>query len=76
MRKYSWDGTFEPSASRSEKGGKSIMMQYEDRVYSQLGTTYRLADHHKLIFNYVLDYIKNTTFNSLDEKKEDVPPLR
>ena len=75
MRKYSWDGTVEPSAS-SEKGGKSIMMQYEDRVYSQLGTTYRLADHHKLIFNYVLDYIKNTTFNSLDEKKEDVPPAK
>lgn len=75
MRKYSWDGTFEPSAS-SEKGGKSIMMQYEDRVYSQLGATYRLANHHKLIFNYVLDYIKNTTFNSLDEKKEDVPPAK
>ncbi|WP_407509341.1 TonB-dependent receptor [Elizabethkingia anophelis] len=75
MRKYSWDGMFEPSAS-SEKGGKSIMMQYEDRIYSQLGANYRLANHHKLIFNYVLDYIKNTTFNSLDEKKEDVYPAK
>lgn len=75
MRKYSWDGMFESSAS-SEKGGKSIMMQYEDRIYSQLGANYRLANHHKLIFNYVLDYIKNTTFNSLDEKKEDVYPAK
>ncbi len=75
MRKYSWDGSFEPSAT-SEKGGKSIMMQYEDRVYSQLGATYRIAEHHKFIFNYVLDYIKNTTFNSLDEKKENVDPAK
>ena len=34
MRKYSWDGTSEPSAW-SEKGKENIMMQYEDRVYSQ-----------------------------------------
>lgn len=66
MRKYSWDGTYVPSAS-SEKGNRSIIMQYEDRVYSQLGATYRLAENHKLIFNYVLDYIKNTTFNKLEE---------
>ncbi len=51
-------------------------MQYEDRVYSQLGATYRLAENHKLIFNYVLDYIKNTTFNKLEEEKENVFPAK
>ncbi|OPB96902.1 TonB-dependent receptor [Elizabethkingia meningoseptica] len=75
MRKYSWDGTYVPSAS-SEKGNRSIIMQYEDRVYSQLGATYRLAENHKLIFNYVLDYIKNTTFNKLEEEKENVFPAK
>lgn len=75
MRKYSWDGTFEPSAT-SEKGGRSIIMQHEDRLYSQVGATYRIVDHHKLIFNYVLDYIKNTTFNQLEEQKDDVFPAK
>lgn len=75
MRKYSWDGTFEPSAT-SEKGGKSIIMQYEDRLYSQVGATYRIADHHKLTFNYVLDYLKNTTFNKLEEGKDNVVPAK
>ena len=75
MRKYSWDGTFEPSAT-SEKGGRSIIMQHEDRLYSQLGATYRIVEHHKLIFNYVLDYIKNTTFNQLEEQKDDVFPAK
>ncbi|MGE8552529.1 MAG: TonB-dependent receptor [Chryseobacterium jejuense] len=75
MRKYSWDGTFEPSAT-SEKGGRSIIMQHEDRLYSQIGATYRIVDHHKLIFNYVLDYLKNTTFNKLEEEKDDVVPAK
>ncbi|MDC8100424.1 TonB-dependent receptor [Chryseobacterium rhizosphaerae] len=75
MRKYSWDGSFEPSAT-SEKGGRSIIMQHEDRLYSQVGATYRITEHHKLIFNYVLDYLKNTTFNQLEERKEDVPPAK
>lgn len=75
MRKYSWDGTFVPSAA-SEKGGRSIIMQYEDRLYSQVGATYKIVDNHKLIFNYVLDYIKNTTFNQLEEEKKDVFPAK
>ncbi len=75
MRKYSWDGTFEPSAT-SEKGARSIIMQDEDRLYSQLGATYKIIDHHKLIFNYVLDYLKNTTFNKLEEEKDDVVPAK
>lgn len=75
MRKYSWDGSFEPSAT-TEKGGRSIIMQHEDRLYSQLGATYRIVDHHKLIFNYVLDYLKNTTFNKLEEEKDDVVPAK
>ncbi|MFP3832639.1 TonB-dependent receptor [Chryseobacterium sp. SIMBA_028] len=75
MRKYSWDGTFEPSAT-SEKGGRSIIMQHEDRLYSQVGATYRIVENHKLIFNYVIDYLKNTTFNKLEEEKDDVFPAK
>ncbi|AZB11072.1 TonB-dependent receptor [Chryseobacterium sp. G0162] len=75
MRKYSWDGTFEPSAT-SEKGGKSIIMQHEDRLYTQVGATYRIVDHHKLIFNYVIDYLKNITFNKLEEEKDNVFPAK
>lgn len=75
MRKYSWDNTFEPSAT-SEKGGRTIIMQHEDRLYSQVGATYKIVEHHKLIFNYVLDYLKNTTFNQLEEEKKNVPPAK
>ena len=75
MRKYSWDGSFEPSAS-SEKGGRSIIMQHEDRFYSQLGATYKIIENHKLIFNYVFDYLKNTTYNKLEEDKSDVDPAK
>ncbi|WP_228413877.1 TonB-dependent receptor domain-containing protein [Chryseobacterium sp. CH21] len=75
MRKYSWDNTFEPSAT-SEKGGRTIIMQHEDRLYSQVGATYKIVEHHKLIFNYVFDYLKNTTFNQLEEEKKNVPPAK
>lgn len=73
MRKYSWNGSYLPSAS-SEIGNKSLNRIYRDRLYTQLNLVYRLSDFHQLNFNYTVDYIKNKTFNALDEIKEEVPP--
>ncbi|WP_413512421.1 TonB-dependent receptor [Myroides odoratus] len=75
MRKYAWDGTYTP-AGGSEMGGPSFSYIYRDRFYSQLSLEYRFSDYHKINANYTVDYIENTTYNSLIQTKADVFPAR
>ncbi|MDR0195496.1 MAG: carboxypeptidase-like regulatory domain-containing protein [Myroides sp.] len=75
MRKYSWDGSYVPSAA-SELGSPSLSRQNRDRVFSQLTTEFRLGDFHKVNFNHMLDYVKNRSYNELHESKYDVYPTK
>lgn len=75
LRKYSWDGSYVPSAS-SEMGNFQVNKQHQDRLYNQITATYRIAENHKLTANYTIDYLKNTSYNSLVEKKSDVTPSK
>ncbi|MGL4584972.1 MAG: TonB-dependent receptor [Flavobacterium sp.] len=75
MRKYSWDGSYVPSAG-SELGNPSLSRQHRDRIFSQLVTEFRLNDFHKVNFNYMLDYVKNRSYNLLYDKKYDVYPVK
>lgn len=75
MRKYSWDGSYVPSAA-SELGSPSLSRQNRDRVFSQLTTEFRLGDFHKVNFNHMLDYVKNRSYNELHESKYDVFPTK
>ncbi|MTG98021.1 TonB-dependent receptor plug domain-containing protein [Myroides sp. BIT-d1] len=75
LRKYSWDGSYVPSAT-SELGGYQINKKHEDRLYSQLTTTYRIAENHKFTANYTFDYLKNTSYNTLVNKKSDITPSK
>ncbi|MDM1085423.1 TonB-dependent receptor [Myroides odoratimimus] len=75
MRKYSWDGSYVPAAG-SELSNPSLSRQHRDRVFSQLTTEYRLSDSHKFNFNYMLDYVKNQSYNLLYDKREDAYPTK
>lgn len=71
FRKYSWDGTWMPSAGNEMNNrGRAIRVYRRPLTVVNAGADYELNEHHNFAFNYLLNRRGNDRYDKVDKNFE------
>ena len=71
FRKYSWDGTWQPSSGNEMRNGAKTMRIYRRPItVLNAGVGYKISGHHDIALNYMLNRRGNGRHDELDKTFE------
>ncbi|WP_439583648.1 TonB-dependent receptor [Dyadobacter bucti] len=75
LRQYYWDGSWTAKAASEMGSIKTLSNIIRPRTFTRANLSYTLNEKHSFNINYIIDHLKNESFNELLTPSDDMPGI-